>query len=99
MKLRSCKRSILFAISLLLLFCSTALADSFSGHLKVAEGWRQSGWSQTLGDHAGTIWYRDGGHRGGKHRRRVAVPEPASMTLAGIGLLGLLGAIRQKARG
>jgi PEP-CTERM motif len=98
MKLRSGKRSILFAICVLLLFCSAALADSSVGQRDFSAGWRQSEWNQSFGNHSNNNWYRDGGHRDGRHRRPVAVPEPASMTLAGIGLLGLLGAIRQKAR-
>jgi hypothetical protein len=96
MKLRSGKRSILLAISVLLLFCSAALADSSVGYRSFASSRQQSDWNQRFGDHGN--WYRDGGHRDNKHGGPIAVPEPASMTLAGMGLLGLLGAIRRKAR-
>jgi hypothetical protein len=92
MRVRGGKRSIVLGISALLLFCSTALADSPPSRFTASSGWQQSGWSRRPESHTSRNWYRDGEDRDGQHGRSpIAVPEPASMTLAGIGLLKLLG--------
>jgi len=41
----------------------------------------------------------NGGWEGRRGRPPVAMPEPSSMAMAGMGLVGLIGAIRRKARG
>jgi PEP-CTERM motif len=99
MRVRVGKRSMLMGISILLLFCCTALADSSPSHFSASNGWQESGLSRRPESHTSRNWYRDGEDSDGQQERSpIAVPEPASITLAGIGLLGLLGAIRQKVR-
>ena len=77
----------------LLLLSSAAMADSSSGN----DSWdrpQTSDFTQ-IDVHNHSRWDEDGGREG---RKPIAVPEPSSIAFAGVGLLGVLEAIRRKAR-
>ena len=83
-------------VAFLLLLSSAAMADSSRDN-----SWRGShiqDFTQGEYNHHGddnNQWDEDGGRCG---RKPIAVPEPSSIAFAGVGLLGVLEAIRRKAR-
>jgi hypothetical protein len=76
-------------VAFLLLLSSAAMADSSRD-----DSWRGSHTSDFTQDD-NNHWDEDGGRPG---RKPIAVPEPSSIAFAGVGLLGVLEAIRRKAR-